>query len=415
MAIKTDESLWGWGGNSFRQLGLGETSARHEPTNLWHPPFLVIGVTLNITSLTIPNNHTRQLTATIHPSVAANKNVAWSSSDETVATVDTNGRVTAISEGEATITVTTEDGGFTDTCEVTVIKNIHGIDYETTAANAPNFILPGRVDGDEVPGHTIDLNRETITVAAGYAPAVFSIDGGEKWRAVKADTFSDARFPRLLNKGMTLQISNLPIDRATKKPQAGAVIIEYARINPRPSKAPKLRVNYAIGADPTGHTTGDWVLTERNGTTAVKNNIQIGVADAAQKNRVVDEKHFGQFFPGETNGISVLELTGTKPTRTTYIIRTAPRQDGTAFTPAGKTVRVRVSGEGKRPNYKVKSAGNASSSVKVKALTYVSINNAPAKLYSGKETVEFARDARVEVWQGATPKRPATAKQMIRR
>ena len=50
--------------------------------------------------------------------------MVWSSSDEGIATVDSNGLVTAVSEGIATITVTTDDGGYQDTIEVTVIEPI---------------------------------------------------------------------------------------------------------------------------------------------------------------------------------------------------------------------------------------------------------------------------------------------------
>lgn len=59
------------------------------------------------------------LTATVAPSDATNTNVTWSSGNEKVATVS-NGVVTPVSAGTATITVTTEDGGYTTTCAVTV-------------------------------------------------------------------------------------------------------------------------------------------------------------------------------------------------------------------------------------------------------------------------------------------------------
>lgn len=61
-----------------------------------------------------------KLTATVAPEDASDKSVSWSSSDEKVATVDEEGNVTPVSAGEATITVTTADGSFTDTCKVTV-------------------------------------------------------------------------------------------------------------------------------------------------------------------------------------------------------------------------------------------------------------------------------------------------------
>lgn len=68
-------------------------------------------------------NATKQLTAVVYPTNAANKNVTWTSNNNDVATVDDTGLVTAKAVGKATITATTEDGGHTDTCVVTVTNN----------------------------------------------------------------------------------------------------------------------------------------------------------------------------------------------------------------------------------------------------------------------------------------------------
>lgn len=62
---------------------------------------------------------TKQLTATIEPENADNKTVTWSSSAEEFATVDSNGLVTAVAEGSATITAKTSNN-LTATCAVTV-------------------------------------------------------------------------------------------------------------------------------------------------------------------------------------------------------------------------------------------------------------------------------------------------------
>ena len=78
----------------------------------------VTGVTLSQnTTLTVGNSLT--LTANVQPSNATNKNVSWSSSNPAVATV-ADGKVTAKAVGATTITVTTEDGGKTASCTVTV-------------------------------------------------------------------------------------------------------------------------------------------------------------------------------------------------------------------------------------------------------------------------------------------------------
>ena len=81
--------------------------------------YKVTGVSLNKDSLTLDVGASDTLTATITPDKATNKNVTWSSDNENVVTVE-NGKVTAVGTGSATITVTTEDGGKTATCSVTV-------------------------------------------------------------------------------------------------------------------------------------------------------------------------------------------------------------------------------------------------------------------------------------------------------
>jgi len=80
----------------------------------------VTGVALNKTSLTLNVGSSETLIPTIQPSNATNKSVTWSSSSDGVATVSTLGLVTAVAPGSAAITVTTQDGGKTATCAVTV-------------------------------------------------------------------------------------------------------------------------------------------------------------------------------------------------------------------------------------------------------------------------------------------------------
>lgn len=80
----------------------------------------VTGVSLNTTSKTLKIGETTTLTPTITPSNATNKNVTWTSSNTSVATVSSTGLVTAKSAGTANITCKTSDGGYTATCKVTV-------------------------------------------------------------------------------------------------------------------------------------------------------------------------------------------------------------------------------------------------------------------------------------------------------
>ena len=87
------------------------------------PSYVAVSeVSLNHSALELLEGESTTLTATISPEKATNKNVIWTSSDTSVIIVD-NGKVTAIKEGTATITVTTEDGNKSATCEVTVLHD----------------------------------------------------------------------------------------------------------------------------------------------------------------------------------------------------------------------------------------------------------------------------------------------------
>ncbi len=115
----------------------------------------VTGVTLNKTSLDIPAGNSEQLTATVAPADAANKDVTWSTNNAAVASVS-NGLVTALSAGTATITVTTADGGKKATCIVTVtVINTGGggvvvTGGETAVQSLKSIELNGLTTGEPV-------------------------------------------------------------------------------------------------------------------------------------------------------------------------------------------------------------------------------------------------------------------------
>ena len=83
-------------------------------------PVPVESITLSETDIEIEVGKTYQLTATVLPENATIKDIIWSSSNESVATVSTTGIVTGVSAGSAIITVTTVDGEMTASCEVGV-------------------------------------------------------------------------------------------------------------------------------------------------------------------------------------------------------------------------------------------------------------------------------------------------------
>lgn len=83
------------------------------------PRVPLTGISIDPTSLTLTEGETGEITVTFTPANASYKTLSWTSSDPSVATVS-EGTVTAIKSGKTTITVTSEDGGFTAKCEVLV-------------------------------------------------------------------------------------------------------------------------------------------------------------------------------------------------------------------------------------------------------------------------------------------------------
>ncbi len=104
---------------------LGVTQNYLAPVTAYTVPYYVTGtpvtgVDLSASEITLKQNQTYKLKANLYPENATKKGIIWKSDDEGVAVVS-GGNVTAVGEGMCTITATTRDGGFMDTCLVTVV------------------------------------------------------------------------------------------------------------------------------------------------------------------------------------------------------------------------------------------------------------------------------------------------------
>ena len=159
----------------------------------------VTEVTLDRTELTLTEGEAETLTATVRPDNADNRKVTWSSDKTEVATVDGAGRVTAVKAGEAVVTVTTEDGGKTATCKVTVkakvvpvtgvevnpwavtlsVRGTSKLSYTIRPADATNQNVKWESESPSVA--TVDSEGNVQGVAAGTAKiCVTTEDGGFK-------------------------------------------------------------------------------------------------------------------------------------------------------------------------------------------------------------------------------------------
>ena len=177
----------------------GYKSSSAEITVVKKPPIVhVSSVSLNETSLNLLTGDRATLTATVLPTNATDKTISWSSSNEDVATIK-NGKITAISAGQATITATTKDGGLTASCIVSVTQKIIPVsgvslnyselelsvgDSEDLIAkvlptNATNKEVTWSATDDEVA--SVDENGKITALKVGETMVtVTTVDGGYK-------------------------------------------------------------------------------------------------------------------------------------------------------------------------------------------------------------------------------------------
>lgn len=99
----------------------GNGGGSTEPTGPEEPEIISVeSVSISGSTAALTVGSTRNLSAVITPSNATNKNVVWTSSNSSIATVNSGGKVTAVSPGQVTITVTTEDGAHTNSINIQI-------------------------------------------------------------------------------------------------------------------------------------------------------------------------------------------------------------------------------------------------------------------------------------------------------
>ena len=181
-------------------------------------PVSVTGVSLDKATLELFTGGSATLTATVQPDDATNKNVTWKSDNANVATVQ-NGTVNAVGAGEATITVTTEDGNKTATCAVTVEKPYTPPPYIPPTKTPSEQAIDKIEDAKE--GSTVKitlrtgqtkLDKEVFEELAGRDVTLeISLPGGVTWTVNGEDIPQTADLTDL-DMGVSLNTSTIPVD-----------------------------------------------------------------------------------------------------------------------------------------------------------------------------------------------------------
>jgi uncharacterized protein YjdB len=174
-----------------------------------------------------------QLTATVQPEDASNKEVRWSSSNENVCIVQ-NGLVTAVAAGTATVMVTTVDGNFTANCIVKVVQHVAKVEMNKTALtlkvgeeekltatvspdNAENKSLTWMSSNEKIA--TVDANGNVKALKAGEAwVKAVSVDNAEAKDSCKVTVTQPVT-------GITLSKENYTFDKARESVQLTATVL----------------------------------------------------------------------------------------------------------------------------------------------------------------------------------------------
>ena len=198
----------------------------------------VTSITLNKTELSLNKGHSETLKATVKPDNATDKSVTWSSTNTTVATVDSNGKVTAVAGGNTTITA--KAGNQVAKCALTVTVPVESVSLDKesiTLEEDSSTTLVATVKPDDATDKSVVWNSSntsiatvdqsgkvmavkegsaTITAKAGDKKATCSVTVKKKFIAVNSITLNKTELS--LNKGHseTLKATVKP-DNATDK------------------------------------------------------------------------------------------------------------------------------------------------------------------------------------------------------
>lgn len=186
----------GNGGNTEQGGNQGGNTEKPDDGNGDKETVSVESVTLDKTTLTLDIGDTYTLIETVLPADATDKSVSWSSSDTEILTV-TKGKVNAVGEGSATVTVKTTDGGKSASCTVNVntpvisVESVSlsetslrlGINEETTLSAT---VLPENASNQSIKWSSTDekivkvVDGKIIAVSAGEATVTVVTSDGNK-------------------------------------------------------------------------------------------------------------------------------------------------------------------------------------------------------------------------------------------
>ena len=226
----------------------------------------VTEVTLDKTELTLTEGETETLTATVRPDNADNRKVTWSSDKTEVATVDGNGKVTAVKAGEAVVTVTTEDGGRTATCKVTVrAKTVNVTEVtldrtELTLTEGETETLTATVKPDNADNRKVTWSSDKTEVATvGGDGRVTAVKAGEAVVTVTTEDGGKTATCKVTVKAKAVGVTEVSLDKTELTLTEGETETLTATV--KPDNADNRKVTWSSDKTDVATVGGDGRVT----------------------------------------------------------------------------------------------------------------------------------------------------------
>ncbi len=191
----------------------------------------VLGISLNKTSLDLQRGESETLVATIAPENATNQNVTWMTSDSSVALVSETGQVTAVSIGNAIITVRSVDGMYSATCAVNVSVNSTGLTLKETTLRLKKgeyYTLEYTITPEDATEKSLKWTSSDLSVASVESSGrIHAVNGG-----TATITVTNGRFTATCEVTVIVDVSSITLSKTSVEIEKGDSYTLTATVSP---------------------------------------------------------------------------------------------------------------------------------------------------------------------------------------
>ena len=227
------------------------------PTPIPTPTTIAVtGVSVSKADLVMKVGESEEISATVSPDNASNKNLTWKSDDLTVATVS-NGKITAVAPGSTNITATTVDGGKTATCKVTVNAatiTVTGVSLDKSVLSlvvgGDKATLIATVVPDDATNKSVTWSSSDKSVATVSKGVVTPVAAGKSTITVKTEDGGKTATCTVTVTALepvSIHVTSVALNRASMTMEAGTSEVLTVTINP--SDATNKEVTWSSNKD----------------------------------------------------------------------------------------------------------------------------------------------------------------------